>query len=887
MPQSSNILTFLSTLLLYLSTEETGASFLDYLDRKYEEFRVRHGSLIAQLYCVYQLIQMICVQLVLTVTWELIMLKNHLKIIFRNMKQQKIYSMINIMGLAGGIACCLLIFLYVHYEFSFDSFHEKIDRIHRIILERTYPDRVTHWPIMPNPLADALINDYPEVETATRVVPLTWGREGSDGKTRIHYQDKTILEPNVVYGDDAFFDVFSFHLLEGDPEKVLEQPNSVVITKEMAEKYFRNENPLGKVLTIDAYGGEKDFQVTGISENIPKNSHFRFNFLMSYNSCIDYYSTVWSTEWASFTYILLKENVTGPELEEKLPGIFEKYLRAEFERDQETRYDDYLAAGNGFRYFLQPLKSIHLTSHTMLELGANGEKKYVVMFAVVAVFILLLAFVNFVNLTTARSTKRAMEIGIRKTFGAFRGQIMKQFLLESLFYCGLALLTAFVAISLILPAFNNAFGKALDARVLFNLPVFLLIMGFTLFVGFTAGFYPALVMSSFNPIAIFKGVLRKGVKGKWLRNGLVVFQFTISIALITASFVISGQLRFMLNQDLGFDKDHVLVVENADLLGDQSPAFQNEIRSLSNVVSYSGSFIYPAKGSVSGTFHPVGSDRNQAISTYSFYSNNDDYLKTMGIDLVAGRTFSEKLASDSSAVILNEEAAKAFGFSDPVGQMIVRSGVNRHYMVIGLVRNFHFESLHHPIKPLLLYKTTRRHPTYIAIRLKPDDVKSTVSRFQIVWEKHTGNKPFIFSFLDQRVEAEYRTEQTVERLTAVFSLIAVVIGCLGLAGLSAYTAEMRTKEIGIRKVLGASVSQVIVLISKEYVKLVTLSILLAAPVSYFFLKRWLENFSYSMNLSAWIFIIAGGMALIAAFITTGVQTLNSAVAKPVDTLKYE
>ncbi|MFC1726565.1 ABC transporter permease [candidate division KSB1 bacterium] len=817
--------------------------------------------------------------------WSIIMLKNYLKIAFRNIKKQKTYSFINIFGLAGGIACCLLIFLFVRFELSYDKFHKNADRTYRVVLERKYPGRVRTFGLTAIPLAETLFTDFPEVAKAVRLTTIGFGREGSEANIPVTYKEKTILEQDIMFADVSFFDVFSINLLRGNPKTVLEKPNTVVITENIAEKYFGNaKDAIGKILTIQAYRRTMDYMITGISENVPANSHFNYNFLLSYSSFYGKTSRRWTGGWACFTYIVIKEGADPDALEAKLPHLVEKYLKPELEKNENINYDDYIASGNGYRFIMQPLTDIHLKSHIEFELQLNGDVKYVYLFALTAIFILILAFINFVNLTTARAANRAKEIGIRKTFGVYRGQLIKQFLFESTFLSVISFLIAIILAAIILPSYNAVINKNLEIGLFNNLYDISGLIGVSLFIGIVAGSYPAFFLSGFKPVSVLRGELSKGAKGKILRNTLVVFQFTVTVGLITGTFVIKNQIQYMLNRNIGYNKENVLVVENAQELGKQSLSFQNEIKKYEKVISLTGCFAYPGRAFASGAANIIGADNENVISTNSVTFTDDDYMETLGIDLIAGRMFSEEIASDSSAVIINEAAVSALGITNPIGKIIL--GKTRR-MIIGVVRDFNFESLHHKVTPLLMYKISGISPTNIAVRIKSENIPETISFIENKWKSINGNHPFTYSFLDKNIELLYRTEQKVGKLTSFFSFIAVFVGCMGLFGLAAFTSEIRTKEIGIRKVLGASMTNVVVLLSKEYIKIVALSLIIAAPFSYFFLNKWLKNFAYSAKLTVWIFILSGILALAVAFITTSFQTIKSAVCNPVDTLKHE
>jgi putative ABC transport system permease protein len=801
------------------------------------------------------------------------MFQNYIKIAIRNLLKQKSFTFINVIGLAIGMTCFVLIFLYVRFELSYDATHEKADQIYRIAIERIYPDKVRLWGRTAFPIAQTFQEEYDEILQGTRLLT-------NNNTIVITYGEKNFEENRVMFADPNIFEVFTIPLIQGDAKTALSQQNSAVITEETAQKFFGQEDAMGKMITI----GNAAYMITGVTENMPDNSHFHYDFLLSLITLPIYNGQEWINNWGAYTYILLQEGSDAQALEAKFSDMVRKYMAPEVEGEVKTSFDDFVAAGNGYRYFLQPLRDIHLKSRLDQEIEANGNITYVYLFSVISVFVLLIACINFMNLATARSTNRAKEVGVRKTLGSARKQLIAQFLLESTLLSGLALVITLLLVWLFLPVFNTFSGQQLeisyfgDARILPGL------IGLTFVVGFLAGSYPAFYLSSFQPVTVLKRERSRGSSNSLFRNGLVIFQFTISIILIIGTFVVHRQIRYMLSKDLGFNKEQVVVIKDAYLLNQQVKAFKQELMTSASVMSVSGSFNFPGAAFDGNVHKPEGTSDDRAVSLSVMFADYD-FVKTMGMEIIAGRNFSEEYATDPNAYILNETAVNLLGLSDPVGSRITDN--ERMYTVVGVVKDFHFKSLHHEISPVVYIGNPGDRAGFLSVRIQPENISGTLSFLEQKWGEFSGGQPFNYSFLDDDLAAQYDAEQKTRQISGVFSVLAVLIGCLGLFGLAAFTAEQRTKEIGIRKVLGASVPNIVILLVKDFIKQVGLAFIIGSPLAYFFMNRWLQNFAYSTDIRVDSILLAGALALGITLLTVSYQAIKAAIAEPVDSLRYE
>jgi putative ABC transport system permease protein len=802
------------------------------------------------------------------------MFKNYLKLTFRNLLKHKVFSFINIAGLAIGIACSILIILFVTSELSYDKFHHKADRIYRLAVKGLVSNTKIKHPLSSAITFKMLLQDFPEIEQGVKFLYL--------GNIIVDTDEKVFCETNAAAVDGNFFDVFSFPLVKGSPETVLKRPNSVVITREIAGKYFGENNALGKMLKIELPGnlGTLDFEITGISENVPDNSHFHYNFLISLVSFPD---VINNPHWHAnnfISYILLKERSSWKELEAKLPEFTRKYLGGD-------KFDQWVAKGNSWEYFLQPLTEIHLHSDLDWEFEPNGNAVYVYIFLVVAVFILLVACVNFMNLTTAKSAARAKEVGLRKVVGSSRSNLVKQFLGESIIISFIALVLAIVIVESLLPAYSNFIGRQLEIRYFDNFIVIPSLIALALLVGLLSGSYPAFFISAFKPVSVLKGKLKEGAKSSWLRNTLVIFQYSISIILIIGTIVIYKQLNFIQNEKLGFDKEHVIVIKNPQALKGNISPFKEKLLQYPGVQNVSISHRVPGK-----TFNNFGFGAEGVKETFllDICCCDPEFKDVMKLEMARGRFFSRDYPTDSSGIILNEAALKVLGWDQPINKKLDDGNPQNIFHVIGVVKDFHYESMHQKVRPmgLLFLNGTYKWPAnYISVRVNPGNISQTIQLIENTWDAFSPKFPLEFSFLDEDYNRLYKNEQQTHQLFIIFSFLAIFIACLGLLGLASFMAQQRTKEIGIRKALGATVNHITVMMSKDFTKWVLLANIVAWPMAYLAMHKWLQDFAYRIELSWWMFVFAGVLAFIIALLTVSFQVLRAARKNPVESLQYE
>ncbi|HEY5750934.1 MAG TPA: ABC transporter permease [Chryseolinea sp.] len=815
------------------------------------------------------------------------MIKNYIKVALRSLIKQKVYTLINVLGLSVGIASCLLITMFVIEEFSYDKFLTDADRIYKVALERKYPNHSTNYAIIPHSYADAISRDFAEVEGVVKV-------SGPINNVLVNYTDshnevKQFEENFVMAADSNFFSFFGLKLVKGDPKTVLTKATDIVLTQETAKRYFGQEDPVGKTLKIF----NQDFNVTGICENLPDNSHFKFDFLSKWDD--QFFGNGLKVNFITFSahvYLKLKPGANATALEAKFPKMVDTYAAAQIEQDLGKAWADYKREGNGYRYFLQPLTSIHLDP-TNLEatMRPGGNRNYVYFLICIASLILLIACINFMNLATARSAERAREVGVRKTMGSLKGQLVYQFLVESVLLSLFATVLALGLAQLALPYFNALAGKQLSLPFTPGILGGLLLI--SVVVGFMAGSYPAFALSSINPIVVMKGHFASNAKGSWLRNGLVVFQFFISIVLIVGTLIVTKQMRYMENKSLGYDKEQVLVIDRVFALNDKVQTFVDEMKRVPGVVNAAASFsLLGRQGDFFGAqFTPEGSSE---ILTTKAMGIDDDFAQTIGFEFVAGKGYSKE-TNDSLSIILNETAVKTMGITDPVGKKLKQilrrreGNVEVVFTIIGVIKDFNFQSLRDPITPLAIQsiESFGGGGGYVMVRLNQRDANSVVNASEATWKTLAPGQPFKYLFLDQNLIAQYTAEQQAGRVFAVFSGLAIVIACVGLFGLAAYTANLRTKEIGVRKVMGASVFSVVVLLSKEFTKLILVAFLLSVPFSWFIMDRWLEGFAFRVDIGVGVFLLAGGLALLISWITVSYQSIRAAIVNPIKSLRSE
>ena len=817
------------------------------------------------------------------------MFKNYFKVAFRNLLKRKGFSVINILGLATGMAVCLLIVLFVQSELSFDKQHTKAENIYRIALERSYPGRSTSYAIIPQSIGGAIKTEYPEVLESTRLFNL-----GGNGNFFLRIGEKTFEENRVLAADSNFFRVFTCKILHGDPATALEKTHSVVLNETTAKKYFGTTDVVGKQFETDGNDTTETFAITAVVADWPENSHFLFDMLISTNT-FRFTRRPNFIGFAAHTYLLLNPKSSSQALEAKFPDIIKKYVSPEINKVFNQSWEDFQKAGNGYRYYLQPLTRIHLISNLEAELRPNGSMTAVYIFGVVAVFILLLACINFINLSTARSVERAKEVGIRKTFGSEKRSLIGQFLIESVFVSVISMILAFGIILLLIPAFNTISGKDLSVAYFLQPKWILVLVAFVLITGLIAGLYPAFVLSSFNPIMVLKGRFKSNRYGLALRNGLVIFQFAISVILIISTIVVNRQMNYMLGNKLGFNKDHVIVLERTDMVENQLPAFKNELLAISGVESASGTSTMPGNQNFFGTtWQEVGS---RAPMTGRGMVVDDDFNKTLGLEIKEGRFFSKDFSTDTLSVVLNERAVRDLGLKTAIGSRLTSpedrfnapDGSPYVYNVVGVVKDFHYHSLHEPISPLVMINTKKfgDRAALVALRIKGDNFKKATSDIETVWKKFVKEKPFNYYFLDKSLADQYQAEHTTQRIFTIFSGLAIFIACIGLLGLAAYATQQRTREISIRKVLGASEGSIVTMLSKDFLKLVLLSSAIAFPIAWWGMNKWLQDFAYRTDVGWWIFIVAGVAALLIALFTVSSQALKAAFTNPIKNLRTE
>lgn len=800
------------------------------------------------------------------------MLTNYFKLAFRNILKHKFFSAINIFGMSIGITACLLIMLYLIDELSYDRFHADADRIYQVGLHARISDQDILSTNTPPPMAERFVAEIPGIQSATRLARF-WGTPS------MRVDEVSFMEEKVFHADSNFFEFFSFKLIEGDPRTVLTEPNTVVLTETIARKYFGQESALGKLITI---GGYKTFTVTGVAEDAPRNSHFIFKALISAASADQMQRPIWLNNFL-FTYIKLEPNTAIADVEAKFPEMILKYVGPEVERLMGVSMSEMGQDENAFGYPTTALTDIHLRAKTRDGLEPGGNILYVYCFTGVGIFIILIACINFMNLSTARSAGRAKEVGLRKTLGSLRSQMIRQFLAESMLFSAIAVVLAMALCYMLLPYFNLLAGKQLGMDTLLH-PVFMIsVVALVVLVGVIAGSYPAFYLTSFSVVDVLKGRIRAGMKSRGVRSGLVVFQFALSIFLIIFTAIVYQQIDFMQKRNLGIDKHNVLILPNAGHLGDDRNAFKNALAQQPGIVasSYTNNSFPGADNTT--VFRAAGSEQDHFMCVYFADYDHQDVMR---FELKEGRFFSRDFPSDSTAILLNEAAVKEFGFSKPLEEEILYNNnvTIERLKVVGVFKDFNFESLKTKIRPLAIRLTNTAHRLMIRYSGDPEAVVTSVGN---AWKQHVPGQPYDYTFLDERFDEVFRSEQRMGQLFTVFSGLAIFIACLGLFALAAFMAEQRTKEIGIRKVMGATATGLTLMLSTEFTKLVIVAFLPAAGLAWFVVDNWLNEFVYRVDINPWIFIGSGLIATAIAWLTVSLQSLKAATASPVTSLRYE
>ena len=810
------------------------------------------------------------------------MFKNYLKTAIRTLRKQKMYTLINIGGLAVGIACCLLIVLFVIDELSYDQHHKDSDRIYRAYVDLKFGDMDGNMAVMPAPLAPTLMSDYPEVEVAARF------RGAGNYLLKVSQGDENIEENRVVFADKEIFDLFTFEVIEGDPIQGLSAPNTLVLTKSRAERYFPGESPIGKTLILD---NEDTYKVVAVVEDLPRNSHFRFDVFLSMEGRDEAKQTIWLSH-NFHTYLRVREGADAQALEEKFPAMLEKYAGPQVQQFLGINMDEWRSSGNRIGYFIQPLSEVYLYSDLQHDIGATGDIKYVYIFSLIAFFILIIACINFMNLSTAKSANRAREVGVRKVMGALRSNLVNQFLVESILIGVVGFILALGLAWIALPFFNDLSDKQLF--IPWSNPIFLIsVISLAILIGILAGLYPSFYLSAFRPIQILKGNISRGAKSGNLRSGLVIFQFLASIVLVICTLVVQKQLNFIQNKKLGFNKEQVVILRNTYTLEDQIIPFKEELLNSPNISHVTVSSFMPVEPSNNNNtvFWPKGNRTQEKSIIMHNWRVDFDYASTLGLNIIEGRDFSLDHPTDSQAVILNEAALASWGFDDPIGKQITTfedlledgTEVLGDYTVIGIAENFHFKSLRESIAPLGLF--IGRSTGSMQLRLQTENVAQSLDYIAEKWQSFAPGQPLDYEFMDENFTSMYDAEQKLGKIFTSFAILAIFVACLGLFALASFMAEQRSKEIGIRKVLGARVSDIFSLLSGNFLKLVFISLLLAAPLAWYVMTQWLQGFEYRTNISIFTFVLAGLAAIFISLITVSYQSLRAAVANPISALK--
>lgn len=822
------------------------------------------------------------------------MLRNYLKIAIRNLLSNKVFSFINIAGLAVGMAVCLLIVLFVKDELGYDQIFKKTPQIYQVNLAGNFGGSAFEGGNTPPPAGKTLKDEFPEIETYTRTfqIPDLVVSHEQNGR-----KDRYFDEKNVLAVDSNFLAIFDFSLLQGSSINCLYSPDNVVITETMAQKYFGTTDVLNQVLLF----GDTPRKITAVLKDLPVQSSLQFDFLIPISSVRVVKQFSWSWVWLNVgTYVVLNEQVAqNPErikqLEAKFPTMIRTHAKRAFERIGQP-YDEFIKKGGKWDIHLQSFQSVHLYSSDLEGFHENlGDIKQVYMFGVVALFIILLACVNFMNLSTARSLRRAKEVGVRKVLGSFQRNLIKQFLIESMLYSFIAMSLALLLIEFSLPWFNQISEKTITFSMLFTDNFWIYILGLMLLTGILAGSYPAFYLTSFKPAEVLKaGKVKTNIAHLLVRNGLVVFQFVVSIALIICTIVVFEQLRFTQAKDLGLDKENVIVIPNAQRLGQSQEAFQQEIARLPIILNTTISTSVPLSGGFGDFYLPEQTTTDKQVAkdlTLFSFMTDEEFVKTLKIKLLKGRDFSKNF-NDSSSVILNEAAVKQIGWKDPIGKYLEYPGGDmQRFKVIGVMKDFDTQSVRSIMQSFALFhkssQTYTTPNTYLLVRVSGGQAEKALAHIETQWKRYAPSTPFDYTFLDTAFANAYRSEQRLGKVFGIFTSLAILIACLGLFGLVAYMAETKTKEIGVRKVLGASVGQIVMLLSKDFLRLVLVAFVIASPLALWIMNKWLEDFSYQIAIEWWIFAFAGFLAVLIAILTVGYQAIKAALMSPVKSLRTE
>lgn len=805
------------------------------------------------------------------------MFNNLLKHSIRSFKRQRAYIIINILGLAIGIACSLLITLYVINEASYDRFNVKKDRIFRVILNGKLGEQEITASSTPAAMGPGLMKEFPELEDFLRMNDV--------GPTVVEYEQQFYTDNDIMEADSSFFNFFSIPVIKGEPGNLLNSPHKVVLAESTANRLFGNENPIDKLIKIGS--DTTRYVVTGVMADVPSNSHFNASMVTSFLTNPRSKDPQWMNNSFS-TYLLLKPNSSYTTVDSKFPELVVKYIGPELQKYTGISIEDFLKGGSKYRFFLQNLKDVHLDNNIQGGFKAPTDPKYLFIFGTIAILIVVIAAINFMNLATAQASRRSKEVGIKKTAGSTRGMLITQFLTESFIIAFVSLILAVFIIKISLPYFNNLLGTKLGLNLFeswYIVPVLLL---FTIIVGLMSGSYPAFFLSSFNPYEVLKGEARSSMSNGRLRRILVVFQFAVSILLIVGTLIMNRQIKFMLNKDVGFNKNQLIVIERAHIVGNKMKSFKESVKMIPGVINVASSTALPGRTNNTNGYMMDGRKNETYLMATSWVDY--DFLDTYGMNLGSGRKFSESFTTDKQACILNESAVKNFSITDIEKTRIlgIDGDVPKAYPIIGVVKNFNFESLRNPVQPyILLLQGENHYWGYITVRLSPENYSSTIKGIEKVWKEYSSNSPLQYYFLDADFEKMYSQEKQNARMAMIFSLLAIFIASLGLFGLTSYTVEQKTKEIGVKKAMGSSVTGIYFDFSREIILLVSISALIAWPVIYIYAGKWLQNFYFKINLSFFSFIAGLIIALGIALITISYRVIKAANVNPARSLKYE
>lgn len=808
------------------------------------------------------------------------MLRNYIISSWRSLKKKLGFTLINIIGLSIGLASCLLIYLYVDYESSYDSFQD--DQVYRMWINRVYPEREVNYPYVPHSFGPQLVKDFPEVIAQGRAF-----RPFNPSTVRLG--DQSFLEDKIVIADSAFLSVVNISLVQGDPQTALLNPGSVILSESTAKKLFGSQDPVGK--TVEVF--DQPHQVSAVAVDYPSNSHFLFDYLTPMHENAYFNQANW-IGFSAMTYLKLSPGTNPMRVEEKLPAFVKQYAEGQIQQRLGVSYDEYVAAGNGYNYHLQHIKDIHLYSNLENELKSNGNIRYLYIFSAIALFILIIAAVNFMNLSTARSTERGKEVGVRKVLGAIKTQLVGQYLTESVMVTLISALVALGIVALVIPVFIQFSGVPISFSQFAGPGTLFISIFLVTAIGLLAGLYPAYFIISYKPLSVLAGKLRRGKGSIHSRNALVVVQFTISIILISATLIVFDQMQFLLNKSLGYEKDQVVVLENVGVLNDQDGSnerfytFRDKIAQLPEVVSAAYTSIMP--GDLTGDFIaklPGRGEKESMVMRQMVF--DDPMLETVGFQLAEGRFFSDAY-NDSLSMMLNESAVVALGIEDPIGKQIIEINGNNKitYTIIGILKDFHFQSLHVDLKPAAYTSLQGPNQLFSKLTIKTQgSVLEAREAIEQTWNEFAKEEPFTAYYLDEDLKQFYQSEQTTGRIFGVFTFLAILISCIGLLGLSAYMINQRVKEIGVRKVLGSNTFQIITLLSKDILRLIVIAGLIATPIAFFWMNSWLEHFAYAISVNWLIFVGAFAVAVLIGVSVVGIQSFRAALANPVQSLRDE